>query len=72
MAAECQWCLNIFERPPRDFSELFALRSTLRMPDSAPAPVICDSCYQGVMGSANQHPELVPNFQLRNNLLLRG
>lgn len=65
MVKRCGWCQNPFEWTQRPLAESFPLRSVLRIPDAAPDTVICDNCYQSVIGTHNPHPESIPNPCLR-------
>lgn len=54
----CQWCLNPFNvkiklsGKPRNSIEYERLRTILKISDHTLEPVICDSCFDMVIGSA--------------------
>jgi hypothetical protein len=64
----CGWCLNLFEREPRDPAQIEALRMALHVLTVPYEPKICDGCYNSVMGSMVQ-PK---NFHASPNVLLRS
>ena len=49
---QCQWCLNPFEREPRQSPDLYQMRAILMIPD-CPDPIICDTCLNTVLTSFN-------------------
>lgn len=50
----CRQCFQPFTFKDRSFPEWFQLRAILLIPDSQPNPMICDDCYDKVVGSYNQ------------------
>lgn len=68
----CSICFNPFEYKVRPWEEYFTLRSVLMIPDGAPNPMICDSCFESAVMSFNRH---ATNVGTRNegapNLVLK-
>jgi hypothetical protein len=68
----CGHCMNPFVWHKRPWEDEFVLRSILMIPDSAPMPMMCDSCFETAIAAYNKQ---ATNVGTRNdghaNLVLR-
>lgn len=68
----CSFCFNRFEPQPREQAEWFRLRAILMIPDIAPDPMICESCFQAAAATFNQQATNVGTSNMgQANLVLR-